>query len=242
MIKKALQYIVGLGEAKQVVIDGTTYTDKTLNPVYSSKITDCFETATLTSVVDCIKNNVDGLYTDHTQAAIIHIESPMKLTVKSQVYDVSCARDKYIVAEANLPRFSFGQWYDAESFNIAMQSKFIQNEDRDIILKVVGNLKEDAVRTIGDDGVSQSVTTKTGIATVADVKVPNPVRLRPFRTFLEVEQPESKFIFRMQNGARCGLFEADGGAWEMVAIRKIKEYLEFELSEQIKDGAVIILA
>ena len=50
---------------------------------------------------------------------------------------------------------------------------------------------------------------------MADVKVPNPVTLRPFRTFIEVEQPESKFIFRMREGGRCAIFEADGahGSW-----------------------------
>jgi len=30
---------------------------------------------------------------------------------------------------------------------------------------------------------------------------------------------------------KCALFEADGGAWENVAMRNIKDYLEVELAD-----------
>ena len=82
--------------------------------------------------------------------------------------------------------------------------------------------------------MTQKATVKTGIASKSDAIVPNPVKLRPYRTFLEVEQPVSEFIFRMKqdkyDGINCAIFEADGGAWQMAATRAIKEYLEFELS------------
>lgn len=57
--------------------------------------------------------------------------------------------------------------------------------------------------------------------------------LRPYRTFLEVEQPESAFVFRMKQdnygSVMCAVFEADGGAWKMDATQAIKEYLQREL-------------
>jgi len=65
---------------------------------------------------------------------------------------------------------------------------------------------------------------------VSDVLVPNPVVLAPFRTFPEVIQPESKFIFRMQSGPQAALFEADGGAWRNEAMGRIKTYLEEQLN------------
>ena len=67
-------------------------------------------------------------------------------------------------------------------------------------MQVVGNLKEDAVRTMTDDGVSQVTAVRTGVATVADVKVPNPVSLRPFRTFIEVDQPQKQIYFPHERG------------------------------------------
>src|SRR5690606_26037278 len=123
-----------------------------------------------------------------------------------------------------------------------LQSAFVKNDDRDVILKVVGNVKEEDVKTYGDDGVSQSVTAKVGVATVGQVEVPNPVSLKPYRTFAEVEQPESEFIFRMKNGPRCSLFEADGGAWKLQAISNIKSYLSAALEEEVQSGQLIIIA
>ena len=76
---------------------------------------------------------------------------------------------------------------------------------------------------------------KTGIASKGEAVVPNPVRLRPFRTFVEVEQPESAFVFRMRqdsdDGVECAVFEADGGAWKNAAMENIKKYLQLELSD-----------
>ena len=33
------------------------------------------------------------------------------------------------------------------------------------------------------------------------------------------------------DGVECAIFEADGGAWKNVAMKNIKEYLQFELSD-----------
>ncbi|MDF9627266.1 hypothetical protein P5775_32030, partial [Bacillus cereus] len=98
------------------------------------------------------------------------------------------------------------------------------------------------VKEIGDDGVSQAVTVKTGVASRGNAKVPNPVQLSPYRTFVEVKQPESKFVFRMREGARCGLFEADGGAWKLEAMNNIKEYLNEALAQEIESKKVFVLA
>lgn len=114
-------------------------------------------------------------------------------------------------------------------------------EGKATILQVVGNLKEDAVRTMTDDGVSQVTAVRTGVATVADVKVPNPVSLRPFRTFIEVDQPESRFIFRMREGGRCAIFEADGGAWKLEAKKNIYNYLKEQLDKEVESGAVVLI-
>lgn len=76
---------------------------------------------------------------------------------------------------------------------------------------------------------------------IEDVFVPNPVTLKPFRTFHEIEQPEIAFVFRMKNGqsgVSCALFEADGGAWKFNAVHSIAEYLKKEL-EGVENVAVL---
>jgi hypothetical protein len=59
-----------------------------------------------------------------------------------------------------------------------------------------------------------------------EIPIPNPVKLSPFRTFIEVEQPESLFVLRGRKGPQWALFEADGGLWKIKAIQNIKNWLE----------------
>lgn len=125
------------------------------------------------------------------------------------------------------------EWKPKRKLNIMLQSSFVDNKDRNLLLKVTGNVKDEAVKSVGDNGVSQAVTIKTGVASVSDVVVPNPVTLAPFRTFQEVEQPESKFIFRMKDGPSAALYEADGGAWRNEAMKNIKSSSKNSLKDLI---------
>ena len=235
MIKDALKYIVDLGEAKVQDItlpDGTvqTYSDKQLNrlsvhiPMASS-----IEMSTLTSLVDYIKANVDVM----AEKMIIDVKSPTEVRLYSQL-NMERDRETLVVVNARVPEFSFNSFMDQEKFCINLQSKFIDSDDRALILKFAGTVEANTIAEYGDDGVTQKATVKTGIASKSDAIVPNPVHLRPYRTFLEVEQPASDFIFRMKqdkyDGVSCAIFEADGGAWKMNATKAIKEYLQFELS------------
>ena len=81
---------------------------------------------------------------------------------------------------------------------------------------------------------NEPATMTVGVAAKADAIVPNPVQLRPYRTFQEVEQPVSQFVFRIgdRGTPEFKLVEAEGGIWKTEAVRKIKDYLELVLSEQ----------
>ncbi|MGC4432461.1 hypothetical protein ABWL48_20460, partial [Streptococcus suis] len=54
----------------------------------------------------------------------------------------------------------------------------------------------------------------------------------PYRTFAEVEQPASQFVFRIDKQARMALFEADGKRWVQEAVGNIAAYLKAELADQ----------
>jgi hypothetical protein len=145
--------------------------------------------------------------------------------------------------DAQIPGFRYGSFIDHEEFCINVQAKFIDDPDTDkaLLLKFAGTVEHGSVAEYGDDGVTQKATVKTGIASKTDAVVPNPVRLRPYRTFIEVDQPASEFIFRMkqERGISCAIFEADGGAWKNAAMKNIKNYLELELAE-LKDRFIVI--
>jgi hypothetical protein len=235
MIKEALEYLLSLGNQKILEFNGEIFSNQQLYKVKEATPS-AINVHSLSGLVEYLQSKFDG-----QGKLMVHVVSPTEVVAFSS-FNRDYNRNQLIIAEALLPQFTFDRFYDSESFNIKLQSCFVPNEDRAIMLQVVGNIKEENVSTIGDDGVSQAVVAKTGVATVATVKVPNPVKLRPYRTFVEIEQPESEFIFRMRSGPDCALFEADGGAWKLEAMKRIKTYLEQKLSEEIASGNIVIIA
>lgn len=235
MIRAALEYINGLKEPTIKEIDGNTYSDKPLERISYIPYAGAIEMKTLSSFVEYIKANIDEM----SDKMIVHVVSPTEVHLYSAL-DMDRKREYLVKVNAELPDFRFGNFIDHESFVIALQSKFVPNDDRDLVLKFAGTVEDGTVAQYGDDGVTQKATVKTGLASKADAVVPNPVNLIPYRTFLEVQQPASDFIFRMKSscGVQCAIFEADGGAWKNEAMNNIKEYLKNELAD-LKQFTVI---
>ena len=92
-----------------------------------------------------------------------------------------------------------------------------------------------------DNGVSQEVEARQGVSLKALVQVKPRVALRPFRTFLEVEQPVSEFLLRLDDDGNVGLFEADGGMWQQTAKASIAAYFEDKLAQEVKDGKIVVM-
>ena len=106
---------------------------------------------------------------------------------------------------------------------------------------MAGNITSEAKVQTMDDGVSQDVTVKKGIQKEGWEMVPNPVSLAPYRTFSEVDQPESNFVLRVKaNGPTCALYEADGGAWKAAAMHNIAAYLAYRLNDKKAAGTLDI--
>ena len=230
MLKSVIQYIVGMSAPIVQEIKGETYSDKQLYRInhipYAREIT----MNTLSSLIEYIKSGVDTF----GGKMIIHVQSPTQVSMYSAL-DVERKREDIVEVRANVPEFSFNRFDNHESFVIGVQSKFVDdpNTDKALLLKFAGTVEAGTVAEYGDDGISQKATVKTGIASKGDAIIPSPARLKPFRTFVEVDQPISSFIFRMKDdrcgGVQCALYEADGGAWKISAMEAIKAYLVREL-------------
>jgi len=239
MIKNALEYIVGLKAPNIQRIGNQTYSDKSLERISYNPKASAIQMSTLSSLIDYIKANID----ERAKKMIVHVKSPTKVLYYSMLDDERM-REYMVEVNAQVPVFRFNQFIDHEEFCINLQSKFIdeQTTDRALLLKFAGTVEAGTVAEYGDDGVTQKATVKTGIASKGEAVVPSPVNLIPYRTFVEVDQPMSQFIFRMKqekyDGIQCALFEADGGAWEIDAMNEIKAFLE----ENLKDieGITII--
>lgn len=243
-LKEAINYLVNLGEEgaepKVIEIGGKTYCNKNLNRYAREDKAEPIKAASLTAMVDYIKDNSGEL----RENMIIHVISPDKVVLMSGLNN---ERDREFLFESytNKNGFQFDNYYDQEDFIINMQTAFKETDDLKILLQVAGNVENNATANYGDDGVSQKTTIKKGIASKVDVKVPNPVILAPFRTFLEVEQPTSAFVFRISED-RAGaptfkLVGADGGLWKYEAVNCIKEYLRNQLTGAINTRNITII-
>ena len=142
---------------------------------------------------------------------------------------------------ADTPRVKTGTFMSHEEAVIQLRSLYIPTADTDYLLKLLSSVSKESKVSSNDNGVSQTVEARTGVALTTNVEVRPYVNLQPFRTFLEVPQPESMFLLRLDNDGRIGLFEADGGVWKLEATRNIAAYFEDKLGELISAGRVVVM-
>lgn len=129
-------------------------------------------------------------------------------------------------------QFRFGEYMDPEAFIIALQTLFKKDPHRDAIIAILANISSEQAVTNTDDGMTQTVGQKAGVVLKSKTDLPNPLVLRPFRTFNEIDQPDSPFILRVQQGRtlpQCSLWEADGGVWKLEAMNSISTFLKAKL-------------
>ena len=235
MLKAAIEKILSLDAPHIEEIEGRTYVDKDMTQIGKELRATGITMSNLSSLVDFIKKSKADFKTGHYIAQVV---SPTEVRLFSSL-DADRQRETLAVVKAEIPEFSFGQFIGNEEFVIGVQSKFLNEDaeanDKPIILQFAGNVKAGTVAEYGDTCVGQKAAIKKGVASLQEVEVPSPCRLMPYRTFTEVAQPMSNFIFRVKDndryGVTCALFEADGGAWKNEAKANIKAYLEKELAD-----------
>lgn len=244
MIEKALRYLTELKEEAmkpQVVeIAGKTYCDKSMKRYDDEPLASSIEASTLTAMVDYIRNCGGEL----RPSMILHVVSPTKVRLYSGLTKER-KRECLFESSCNVPSFQFDKWQDQERFLIELQACFEVTEDMLLIQKVAGNVEAKTTANYGDDGVSQKTTIRQGIASKTDVIVPNPVTLKPYRTFLEIDQPVSEFVFRIgdeHDKPTFKLIEAQGGLWKNKAMADIKDYFAEHLADLGKTCRITIIA
>lgn len=216
---------------------GKEYSAADLKRVYDDPRPRALGLSSLDGLVDYIKSNVDGY---DMEDLIIHIIDYKTVELLTKIQGETNRRHTVLSVQLdNLQQFPFGRFLDQQEFIIKCGSMF-QDADSDLasIIKYTAKIDVSAIVKTEDDGISQTAQIKKSVSGVVGEResIPSKVLLKPFRTFQELDQPESEFLFRMNtdgNSATCALIEADGGAWVRGARKKISAYLEVELSENI---------
>lgn len=184
----------------------------------------------LTKYVTSKRDKVEG---------IVHVISPTRVEIISPVFGYQKQRETFVVASIDEDRHPFGQPQELDTFQVWLRSRFIPTKDSEDLLKMFGNVKDGTVKTAVDDGFSQELQVRAGASMTVGERPKNPVMLQPYRTFREVDQPQSEFIVRLTSNPsalpKVALYESDGGAWRLEAVSKIVAHL----SEALPDWTVI---
>lgn len=194
-------------------------------------------------------NSLDALVKMIKTEAPRFTEAPLYITIPSHLL-VQCFTQPepterffrqffYEVKATDVPGWDSKVQLGFEEMQIALRTRFQETPDALYAMKLLSDISTGAKITFNDNGVATSVVTKKGIDLQANEAIRPIVKLKPYRTFQEVEQPESTFLIRV-NERGISFTEADGGMWKLKARETVKAFLEKALSKEIEDGAVFV--
>lgn len=236
MLAKFIDKIVSLKQTQTFVIDGHTYTDGELKivepPVDRPLMLDVYS---LDSICKLIRTEIKKVGT----TIIVQAESYQDVKVMTTYLD-DFTRNSLYRARADVPGFRSG-WRKREDAVIELRSLFVPNEGTAYMLDLLSRITDENTVQTNDNGITQTVEARQGVALKTFVDIKPRVSLQPFRTFLEVPQPESEFLLRVDADKGIGFFEADGGVWKLEAKRNIAAYFEENLKDLIEEGKVVVM-
>lgn len=239
MLKEAIQEIVKLAGPKTFEIGGEHFASQGLCRIDPKKdFPECITLTGLDSLCKLVRNEAKCLFA--ARQVLIQVVSYNTVQVFTALDD-EMDRCYLYQCRADTPEAKTDRWLDHEAAVIQLQSMYIPNEDTAYLLNLLSSVSKDSKVTTLDNGVTQTVEARKGVALMGNVQVKPRVTLRPFRTFLEVEQPESEFILRLNDNGEINLIGADGGAWKLEAVRNIAAYFEGNLKDLVEMGRVVVL-
>lgn len=242
MTRDFIEKLQEMDAPHEIDYSGRKFVDKEMSVLPQEALTQPLKTSTLTSIVDYITSGTDAAPLPASKF-VIHVSGYNTVELYKEL-NSDKRRDHLLSASFEASDFPYGRFLPIENFIINLQSMFKQDDDTAALLEFVGSVKNNSNVEQLDDGVSQKVQAMNGISLAKNVKAPNPVCLCPFRTFSEIEQPQSAFVFRLRKddsqGVTAALFEADGSAWKHEAILEIKKFFEDAFSSSEKEKIIIL--
>lgn len=245
MLKEFVQHIQETAKPQIVEIGGVTYIvnqDGNIKEVFPRAVLpDTLPLNSLDALVQLVKTEFP--YRLEEDRTALYITIPDHLTVRCfghPDYDQRAVRPVYYEANAtDVPGWDERVQLPFEEMQIALRTRFQETADTPYIQKLLTEISTGAKITFNDNGVATTVVTKKGIDLQNNETIRPIITLRPYRTFQEIDQPESVFLIRI-NERGISFIEADGGMWKLKARETIKAFLEDKLANEINAGAVVV--
>ena len=215
---------------------GNAYADASLTriPPHVDR-PDCISVSGLDSICKLIRTELEKVGT----TIMVQVKSNDTVEVMT-TYLSDFSRNTLYRAKADAPGLRTG-FRGREVALIELRSLCIPNEGTAYLLDLLSRMTNENSVSTNDNGVTQTVEARQGVALNALIEIKPRVMLRPFRTFLEVEQPESEFLLRVDPDEGIGFFEADGGIWKLEAKKNIADYFLKNMGDLIDAGKVVVM-
>lgn len=237
MLKSFVEKLTELATPKTYETEESVYASKDLVHVeYKKRRPRCIDVTGLDSICKLVRNEASHI----GRQIFVRVADYRDVAVFTTLDDDEERFHLYKCA-ADTPSVTMGRYMSHENAIIEIRSLYIPTPDTDYLLKLLASVSTESKVTSNDNGVTQKVEAKAGIALNTLVEVKPRVVLKPFRTFIEVDQPESEFLLRISDKGEIGLFPADGGVWKLEATRNVAGYFEKQLHDLIEAGVVVVI-
>lgn len=230
MIVQALEWLKMHSGSEQITVGDFDYVrmgyDRVQKPTVSA-----LRFATLSSFAEFCNQQ--------SEVTLVKVDDTRQVTAYGDLHPSDLTRQAYANCLAAIDidvDFKYGQ--RQEKFIENAQAWFVEDDttDRANLLRIVGTLRSSDIRTMEDDGVSQQVSTAKGVVSKAMEVMPNPVKLRVYETFNEVDQPLRKYVVRISGNAERGdalsirLLPVPDPMFDYRVMEQIADYLETKLT------------
>lgn len=237
MLKEAIEKIESMSGPKPFVVDGKTYifADGNIHLVREPlDEPDELEVYSLDALVELVRSDTADLGTLY-----VSVEAFNRVRVYSDIEESNrwTRKHLYTAKAADVPGWEPKIEMPFDEATVALMTRFQDSADKEYTLRLLSQITTGAKVTYTDNGVASTIVSQRGAALAENVTIKPIVRLRPYRTFQEVEQPEGLFLIRVRERGVV-LIEADGGMWKLTARNTIKAWL----AERLKDvDAVVVM-
>lgn len=173
----------------------------------------------------------------------INIPSHLSVTAFTNIWDCDLLYERptiYTAQATDVPGWEEETKLPFERAAVALQTRFQDSQDRAYTLQLLSQITTGAKVTYNDIGVATTIVTQKGVQLQQNATIRPLVKLRPYRTFQEIEQPECLFLIRIDERG-ISFVEADGGMWKLTARNTIKSYLETALKDEIEAEKVVVM-
>lgn len=237
MLREMIQKIEEMAKPTFHEVDGQVFANQEMVLVADKKpMPRCIELTGLDSICKMVRNEAE-----HVGLQIfVQVKDYKSVSVFTEL-DEDEDRLYLYKCCADTPEVTMGYFMDYEKAVIELRSLYIPNDGTKYLLQLLGSISNESKVTTTDNGVTQKVEAKSGIALSSMVEIEPRVTLQPFRTFVEVAQPESEFLLRINDRGQIGMFPADGGVWKLEATRNVAAYFVEKLHDMIEAGTVVVI-